>query len=69
MPQQGERMGASSGWNLVARRPSRTRVAAKKPARHLASVPCWPSAVTEARVEAREGAVAPEPVRRVDASD
>ncbi len=32
-------MGASSGWNLVARRPPRARVAAKRPARHLVSVP------------------------------
>jgi len=32
-------MGASSGWNLVARRPPRTRAAAKRPARHLVSVP------------------------------
>ena len=38
-PADGERMGASSGWNLVARRPPRARVAAKRPARHLASVP------------------------------
>jgi len=32
-------MGASSGWNLVARRPPRIRAAAKRPARHLVSVP------------------------------
>jgi len=37
-------MGASSGWNLVARRPSRARVATKRPARHLVSVPCGPDA-------------------------
>ena len=56
-------MGASSGWNLVARRPSRARVAAKKPARHLASVPCGPSAVTERGADARDGTVAPRVVR------
>jgi hypothetical protein len=38
-PHTVRRMGASSGWNLVARRPPRARVA-PKPARHLASVPC-----------------------------
>ena len=32
-------MGASSGWNLVARRPPRARVAPKLPARHLVSAP------------------------------
>jgi hypothetical protein len=36
-------MGASSGWNLVARRPPRSR-AASKPARHLVLVPRTPSA-------------------------
>ena len=48
-------MGASSGWNLVARRPLRARVAPTKPARHLVSVPCGPPAATEARDEARTG--------------
>jgi hypothetical protein len=33
-------MGASSGWNLVARRPPRARVAPVSPTRHLVSVPC-----------------------------
>jgi hypothetical protein len=37
-------MGASSGWNLVARRPPRPRAASKPPARHLVSVPRPPSA-------------------------
>lgn len=37
-------MGASSGWNLVARRPSRFRAAPKPPARHLVSVPSGPNA-------------------------
>jgi len=32
-------MGASSGWNLVARRPPRPRAAPKSPARHLRLVP------------------------------
>ena len=33
-------MGASSGWNLVARRPPRARVAPVSPTRHLVSTPC-----------------------------
>jgi hypothetical protein len=37
-------MGASSGWNLVARRPPRARAASKPPARHLVSVPYASSA-------------------------
>jgi hypothetical protein len=32
-------MGASSGWNLVARRPPRARVAQVSPTRHLVKVP------------------------------
>ena len=32
-------MGASSGWNLVARRPPRARVAPVLPARRLVSAP------------------------------
>jgi hypothetical protein len=47
------RMGASSGWNLVARRPLRARVA-PKPARHLASVPCGPQAETAPKPVERE---------------
>ena len=35
----GERMGASSGWNLVARRSPRARAASKAPARHPVLVP------------------------------
>jgi hypothetical protein len=41
-------MGASSGWNLVARRPPRARVA-PKPARHLVSLPCGAHAETGSR--------------------
>jgi hypothetical protein len=37
-------MGASSGWNLVARRPPRRRAASKPPARHLVLVPRTPGA-------------------------
>ena len=32
-------MGASSGWNLVARRPPRARVAPVPPTRHRVSAP------------------------------
>jgi hypothetical protein len=46
----GEVMGASSGWNLVARRQPRVRAASKKqPARHLVSVPSGPRADTGRR--------------------
>jgi len=37
-------MGASSGWNLVARRPPRRRAAPKSSARHLVLVPPTPGA-------------------------
>lgn len=39
-------MGASSGWNLVARRPSRARLAAVKSTRHLVSVPTGQAAAS-----------------------
>jgi hypothetical protein len=56
----GERMGASSGWNLVARRPPRAGIATPKSARHLVSVPCGEAVdeQTDRREEPR-----PEPPR------
>ena len=46
-------MGASSGWNLVARRPPRARVAPVSPTRHLVSVPCIQSGEAESSSDER----------------
>jgi hypothetical protein len=48
-------MGASSGWNLVARRSPRARVA-PKPARHLVSRPCGGQAEPDAKPVERQPA-------------
>ena len=50
----GECMGASSGWHMVARRPRGRGV--PKQMRHLMSVPCGPQ--TAAAAEAERGSVA-----------
>lgn len=68
-PDDGERMGASSGWNLVARRPSRTRLCAKRPARHLVSVPPAHDSDKDASAGRTGASAVSEPGRGSETSD